>query len=494
MALPPPPWTLAAIVAAMPESPAARTIVAPAPPVGEPLDRRALVAVLLGVALATLDTAIANVALPAIAADLHARPAAAIWIVNAYQLAVVAGLLPFAALGDLVGARRVFLGGLAFFAVASLACALAPTLVLLAAARALQGLGAGALMSVNIALIRMIYPPARLGRGVGLNALVVGVAFAIGPSVASAVLAVASWPWLFAINVPLGALALAFAAPALPRSVRGGHGFDGMTALLAAATFAALIFGISAAAQREAAPLLLLTLATFVVCGALMLRRQPGHPAPMFPVDLLRRPMFALSALTALGAFATQGLAFVALPFYIEGDLHVDPVATGMLMTPWPIVVALAAPIAGRWSDRYPSGLLGGIGLAILSLGMASLAALPAHPGALDIGARMAVCGIGFGLFQSPNLRAFMASAPPERSGGASGMVAMARLTGQASGAALVALCFGLAGARGPVWALGLGAGFALLAAATSLARLWTREVAPAAARRHPADPTPAAD
>jgi DHA2 family multidrug resistance protein-like MFS transporter len=440
-----------------------------------PSDRSALFAILIAVALATLDTAIANTALPAIAADLNAAPAASIWIINAYQLAVVACLLPFAALGDLLGPRRVYLGGLAVFTVGSLACALAGSLAMLAAARALQGIGAGALMSVNIALIRSIYPAERLGRGVGLNALVVGVAFAAGPTIASLVLSVADWPWLFAINVPLGVVAFAIALPALPRAARRGHGFDPLTALLTAVTFAALILALSAAAQRESWPLIATPALMALGCGAALLRREAGHPAPMLPVDLLRRPLFALSALTSVASFTAQGLAFVALPFYFEGVLHRNPVDTGFLIAPWAIVVAIAAPIAGRLSDRYPAGLLGGIGLTILCAGLASLALIPAQPTAAEIVIRMLVCGIGFGFFQSPNLRALMASAPPERSGGASGVIALARLIGQTSGAALVALCFGLADGHGPTWALALGAGFAAMAALASFARLWAK-------------------
>lgn len=433
----------------------------------------ALIAILVGVALSTLDTAIANTALPAIAADLQAPAATSIWVINAYQLAVVATLLPFAALGDLVGPRRIFIGGLAFFSAASLLCTLANTLSLLAAARALQGIGAGALMSVNIALIRQIYPPERLGRGVGLNALVAGVGFTLGPAVASLVLSIASWPWLFGINVPLGLLALALAWPSLPKSARRGHGFDPVAAALTAVTFAALILALGAAAQREAFILVLSPLAITLVAGFALLRRQAGHPAPMLPVDLLRRPMFALSTVTAMASFAAQGLAFVSLPFYFEEVLHRDPISTGFLMMSWPIIVALAAPLAGRLSDRHPPGLLGGVGLSILCLGMVSLALLPAEPQTLDIVLRMAVCGAGFGFFQSPNLRALMSSAPPERSGGASGVIGMARLLGQTTGAALVALCFGLAGVHGSTWALALGAAFAGLASVASFARLW---------------------
>ncbi len=450
-----------------------------------PTERRAMAAILLAVALATLDTAIANTALPAIAADLNAPPAASVWVINAYQLAMVATLLPFAALGDILGHRRIYLGGLALFTIASLACALVNTLPTLAAARALQGIGASAIMSVNIALIRFIYPPMRLGRGVGLNALVVGVSFAVGPTVASLVLAVASWQWLFAINVPLGVIALAFALPALPHTTRGKHGFDPWAALLSVIAFASLILALGAAAQREALHLVLVPLAIALVFGGLLMKRETGHPAPMLPVDLLRRPMFALSTVTAMCSFAAQGLAFVSLPFYFETVLHRSQVDTGFLMTPWPVLVALAAPIAGRLSDRYPPGLLGGIGLAILSAGLASLAMLPADPHAFEIVLRMAVCGVGFGFFQSPNLKALMASAPPERSGGASGVIATARLLGQTTGAALVALCFGIAGDHGPTLALALGAVFAAAATIASGARLFAPglDPSPAAAR-----------
>ncbi len=439
------------------------------------VDLRALIAIQLGVALASLDTAIANTALPTIAADLQASPASSIWVINAYQLAIVSTLLPFAALGDLLGPRRVFLAGLAFFTLASLGCAFASTLPALAAARALQGIGASGVMSVNIALIRLIFPATRLGRGVGLNALVVGVSFAVGPTIASLVLSVASWPWLFAINVPLGMVALAFALPALPHSTARSHRFDWLTALLTALSFASLVLALGAAAQREPISLVLMPLGAALIAFALLLWRQAGHPAPMLPVDLLRRPLFALSAVTSMASFTTQGLAFVALPFFFEEVLHRDPVETGFLMTPWPIVVALAAPIAGRLSDRYAPGLLGGFGLMLLSAGLLSLAWLTSHPTTIGIVLGMALCGVGFGLFQAPNMKALMSSAPPERSGGASGVIAMARLLGQTTGAALVALCFGLSGSHGPVLALSLAGGFAALACVTSFARLWAR-------------------
>ncbi|MGY2053080.1 MFS transporter [Methylobacterium sp. JK268] len=437
--------------------------------------RQAMAAVLAGVALATLDTAIANTALPTIAADLGVDPAASVWIVNAYQLAVVATLLPIAALGEIVGQHRIYLAGLALFTVASLVCALAWSLPALVAARVLQGFGASALMAVNVALIRFIYPPHHLGRGLGLNAFVVGVGFALGPTVASLILVAAPWPWLFAVNLPIGLAALALAWRALPETGRAGHRFDGIGALLTAATFALLVLGLGEAAHAEPLWRVLTEVGGALACGALLLRRQAGHPAPMLAVDLLKRPLFALSATTAVCSFAAQGLAFVSLPFLFQHALGRSQVETGFLMTPWPVVVALLAPVAGRLSDRYPPGLLGGIGLAALALGMGLLAALPAEPSVAAITWRMALCGAGFGFFQAPNLRAIMTSAPASRSGGASGIVATARLLGQTVGAALVAACFGIAEAQGPALALGLGAAFAGAASLVSFSRLAVR-------------------
>lgn len=431
---------------------------------------------MVGVALASLDTAIANTALPSIGADLNAGPAASVWVINAYQLAIVATILPLAALGDIVGHRRIFIGGLALFTVASLGCALAPSLSLLAGARALQGIGASGIMSVNVALLRFIYPPERLGRGVGLNALTVGVSFAVGPSIASLILSVAPWPWLFGINVPLGIAALLVAVPSLPPSPRGTHRFDTVAAVLNVVAFTALILALSSAAQREPASWWGGALAVACLFGALLIRREHGSGNPILPVDLFRRPAFALSSLTSVCTFSAQGLAFVSLPFYFEGVLHRSQVDTGFLMSPWSIVVALAAPLAGRLSDKYPPAILGGVGLGVLALGMASMAWLPADPSVLDICIRMTVCGAGFGFFQSPNLRALMSAAPPHRAGGASGTIATSRLLGQATGAALTAFCFSLAGVHGSTYALWLGAGFAAFAAVASVMRLAVRQ------------------
>jgi MFS transporter, DHA2 family, multidrug resistance protein len=444
---------------------------------GLPAERRrwATAAIFTAVAMATLDTAIANIALPTIAADLHVGAADVIWVVNVYQIALVATLLPLAALGEIVGHRRIYLGGLLLFTLASLACASAWSLPSLLAARALQGLGASGIMSVNAALLRWIYPRHIQGRGFGHNALVVATSFTLGPTIASAILAIGPWSWLFAINIPFGVVAILIGLKTLPRTPRATHAFDFPGAFLAAGCLGLFMLGIGSAAHHGRLWLVLLELAAAVLLGWVLIRRQADHPAPMLPIDLFRRPLFALSTATAICSFAVQSLAFVSLPFYFEDILGRSQVETGFFMTPWPLVVAVMAPIAGRLSDRYPAGILGSFGLAVLSIGMALLAMLPPSPHIIDIVWRMVICGFGFGFFQTPNLKALMSSAPVDRSGSASGTVATARLTGQTCGAALAALCFGLAGREGATVALVLGAASAALGCVMSSLRLMVK-------------------
>jgi DHA2 family multidrug resistance protein-like MFS transporter len=192
----------------------------------------------------------------------------------------------------------------------------------------------------------------------------------------------------------------------------------------------------------------------------------------LLPVDLLRIPVFRLSILTSVCSFGAQMLAYVALPFYFQGTLGRSEVATGLLMTPWPLATAVIAPMAGWLADRYPSGMLGGIGLVTMAAGLALIAGLPAEPSSLDIVWRMAICGFGFGLFQSPNNRTMLSSAPRERSGGASGMLATARLLGQTTGAAMVSLLFGLYSDKAVALAILSGAAVAGVAALVSFLRV----------------------
>jgi DHA2 family multidrug resistance protein-like MFS transporter len=432
----------------------------------------AIVTIALGLVMAVMDGAIANVALPTIAADLHASPSFSIWIVNGYQLAITISLLPLASLGEIIGYRHVYLAGLILFTLASLFCALAHTLPLLTAARIMQGFGAAGIMSVNAALVRFTYPRAQLGRGIGINATVVAISAAVGPTVAAAILAIGNWPYLFAINIPIGIAALALGWRYLPHTPPANRAFDWQSAVLSAITFGLGIAAIDSLGHGETPAIVVSEFAVAVLAGVLLVRRQTHVGSPLLPIDLLRIPIFALSIGSSIASFCAQMLAFVAIPFYLQSRFGYSAVKMGLLITPWPIAVAFAAPIAGRLVERYPAGLLGGIGLAVFAVGLASLALLPADPSIADVIWRMALSGAGFGLFQTPNNRTMIAAAPRERSGGASGMLGTARLLGQTTGAALVSLFLARYSIEGTRISLLTGVGFALLGAALSLLRL----------------------
>jgi DHA2 family multidrug resistance protein-like MFS transporter len=433
----------------------------------------AMAAIAVAIALAVMDSSIANVALPVIAADLNTTASDVILVVNAYQIATVMTLLPFASLGEKVGHEKVYRVGLVVFTAASLACALSNSLNMLIVARALQGFGAAGLMSVNTALLRYIYPQKLLGRGIGLNALIVATASVAGPTVGASILSVAHWPWIFAVNLPLGLLALALTRY-LPRTARSNRSFDGASALLSAGTFGSLTIGIEQFTRGQAWSIVVSFLAAFLIFGALLVRRQAGRTAPLLPVDLLRIPIFALSIATSVCSFGAQMLAFVAMPFLFQHGLGRSPSETGLLITAWPLVLIAVAPLSGRLSDRISPGLLGGVGLLVMAGGLTLLTFLPAAPGSLDIMWRVALCGAGFGLFQSPNNRVLLSSAPRERSGGASGMLSTARLLGQTVGAALAGLALSpmVASQNGAVLALGTAAAIATFASLISFSRL----------------------
>lgn len=404
----------------------------------------AVIAVLLAIMMSVLDGTIMNIALPTLAHDFDVIPSTAIWIVNAYQLVITMTLLSFASLGDIYGYRRIFLIGISIFVTASLACALSTSFWMLTGARIIQGFGAACVMSVNTALIRLIYPPEILGRGMGVNAMVVAVSAAAGPSIAGSILALGTWHWLFVINIPLGLTALWIGHRLLPHNppAEKRHKFDKISAIANALVFGLLIYSLDGFAHSENRRFIGLQIVALIIIGIFFIRRQLKQTAPILPVDLLRIPIFSLSIGTSITSFTAQMLAMVSLPFFMQNVLHYNAVEIGLLLTPWPLATILTAPVAGRLVERVHPGLLGGLGMGIFATGLFMLYLLPPNPESWNIVWRMALCGMGFGLFQTPNNVTIVSSAPKQRSGGASGMLGTARLLGQTLGTTLVALMF----------------------------------------------------
>lgn len=239
-----------------------------------------------------------------------------------------------------------------------------------------------------------------------------------------------------------------------------------------ALTFGLLIAALSGFAQGQPALLTWSEITVLLAVGAIFIRRQLRLPVPLLPVDLLRIPLFSLSICTSILSFCAQMLALVSLPFFMQSMLGRSEVETGLLLTPWPLATMVMAPLAGYLIERVHAGLLDALGMAVMACGLFALAMLPAEPADIDIIWRMALCGAGFGLFQSPNNHTIIASAPRNRSGGASGMLGTARLLGQSTGAALVALMFNLFATQGTHISLWLAGSLAAMAALVSGLRI----------------------
>lgn len=442
---------------------------------GLPIPRRywAVLGVWMALIVSVLDASIANVALPSIAHDLKTTPADSIAVVSSFQLGALVSLLPLAALGEIVTYRRVFLGGLALFIVASLGCILSHSLFELVLSRAAQGIGAAGIMSVNGALARHIHPHRLLGAALGSNALIVAGFGALGPTIAAAILSWGPWQWLFLINLPIGLIALGIGTRTLPESTKSRRKLDALSIVLNVVGLFLVSSGVDLIAGKH--PLLpgLSLLMVGTVLLAFLVRRSLSRSHPLFPIDLLRIRLVRLSAMTSTATFVAQTLPLVSLPFYFQEMLQFSPVKTGLLMTPWAVGVAAAAPLAGWFADRMPVSTLAGSGLLVMTAGLIAMLCLPGDSSAVMIGLRLGICGVGFGFFQAPNNRTLMSSAPIDRAGAAAGLIAISRVTGQISGAMLVALLFRIGGPVGRM-AMGLAVLAGAFAALLSFARRGT--------------------
>lgn len=396
--------------------------------------------------MTVLDVTVVNVALPIMATKFSISNSASVWVVTIYQLVITMLLLPVSSLGDLHSYKRTFLTGVVVFTLSSALCAASQNFTMLVVARALQGVGAACVMGVNIALVRLIYPREILGRGMALNAMCIAIATAAGPTIAGAILSVASWHWLFLINVPLGIAAFCIGWRLLPQNPKADHKprFDRVSAFENMVVFGLIFYALGNFSRRGDMVLSTVLLTVGLAVGFFYVRRQFKHEQPLLPVDLFRNSMYTMSILTSVCSFLAQSSAMIALPFLYLNIYHFSAITTGLLMTPWPLATMVVSPIAARYVERHNPGATAAAGMGVFIVGVILL--LFTGPGTteIDIAWRMAVCGMGFGMFQTPNGIVMVMATPVNRSGGAGGMQSTARLVGQTLGATMISVVFGL--------------------------------------------------
>ncbi len=404
----------------------------------------AVLAVMCAISLSVMDGVIANIALPTLCGELGISASQSIWVINAYQIAVVVSLLVFSAAGDFIGYRPIYLFGLSMFTIMSVGCALSWSFESLIFCRVFQGLGASAIMSINTSVVRLIYPKRMLGRGIGLNSTVVSVSAVMGPTVATAILSVADWQWLFAINLPLGILSIVMGYLYLPHNAyyQDIKEFHWRDAVLSALSFGLLFAVVTGFSHGLNGAMLALLCVAAIIIGTIFVRRQLHRAVPILPFDLLRIPIFSLSICTSIMIFVAQMSIIVSLPFILQHQFGYSPIEVGLVLTAWPAVNMVTTPISGYLVERFHAGALACVGLTIMLCGVVTLLLLPDSPTHWDFMWRLAICGCGFGFYQSPNNSLIISSASLRRSGSASGMMATARLIGQISGASAVAMLF----------------------------------------------------
>jgi len=398
-------------------------------------------AIAVGTLMATIDGSIVAVALPTMRAELATGIGGAEWIVSAYLLTVSAVLLAAGRLGDEWGHRRLYLAGLALFTVGSAACGFAPGLGALVASRALQALGAAAMMAIGPAVITAVFPAERRGRALGAITSVVAVGLTAGPPLGGIIVQYLSWRWIFFVNLPVGILGMRWASRALPETARPqGRGLDLPGAALLALAVGGLVGAVGGAARAPARAAALLLGA--LLAAGLLARRSRRVAAPVLDLSLFERRSVAVGTAAGLLSYAALFTANVLNPFFLGDRKGLSPQALGAMMTVVPVALSVASPLSGWLADRFPSRAQATIGMALLAAGLAGLSFQRPEGSLAAFGSCQFALGLGMGLFQPPNNSAVMGALPRARLGAGGGLLATARNLGMVLGISLAGVIF----------------------------------------------------
>ncbi|KUZ44867.1 MFS transporter [Burkholderia territorii] len=428
-----------------------------------------LLTLCLAVLVAQVDTAVVNLATRAFGAYFHAGVGALQWVVDSYNLTYAVLLLTGGLLADLHGRRRIFMAGTAVFTIASLICALAPSVSVLIGARALAGVGAALLLPASLAIVRVVWrDPVERGRALGIWAGCNGVAMAIGPTVGGVLIRHFGWRSIFFVVVPLSVAAMLLAIPAVPESSdpRGRH-FDAgaqVAGALALGTlaYAAIVFREAPVASAVASGIAIASFIAFVA-----IERRHGEAA-LVPLDIFRISAFrgAIAATTGM-TFGMYGVLFL-LPLTWQSIGRLDSTGAGLALLPMALVFVVVSPCSGPLSERVGTRATTAGGVAVIASGLAAIGAFAASPGLLGAEIGLALTGLGMGIATGPLMTVAVGAVEAARSGTASALVNVARMAGATLGIAVLGTLFAAAhgGTAGLRTAMFAGAAVQLAGAA----------------------------
>lgn len=409
--------------------------------------RWALAGLSLSMLLSALGTSTANVALPALVEDFGASFQAAQWVVLVYLLVITSLVVGAGRLGDLVGRRRLLIAGLLAYGAASLACGLATDLWQLVAARAVQGVGAAAMMALTLAFVGETVPKERTGRAMGLLGAMSAVGTALGPSFGGLMIAAFGWRGIFFATAPLALAALLLTMSHLPadragKPARASFDMAGMAllALVLAAYALAMTLGRGAFGPLNLA-LLLVSAVGLVLFGLV----EAHAPSPMIRIAMLRDRSLVVGFVTSALVATVMMTTLIVGPFYLAQGLGLNAARVGLVVSIGPAVVAVAGVPAGRLADRFGAPRMALAGLTAIAAGCFALAALPASFAVIGYAVPLVVTTAGYALFQTANNTVVMRDVAPERRGTVSGLLNLSRNLGLVTGASAMGAVFAAA-------------------------------------------------
>jgi EmrB/QacA subfamily drug resistance transporter len=415
-----------------------------------PSVRWALIGLSLSMLLSSLGTSIANVALPTLAQAFDASFQDVQWIVIAYLLAITTLIVSVSRLGDITGRRRLLLAGIILFTLASALCAAAPTLWMLIAARAAQGLGAAIMMALTMAFVGETVPKARTGSAMGLLGTMSAIGTALGPSLGGVLIATLGWQAIFLVNVPLGLLAFVLAYRYLPIDRREPKtdraGFDVLGTLLLALTLGAYALAMTAG-RGSFGPLNMSLLLTAAFGVGLFVFAEKRVTSPLLRLAMFRDLNLSASLIISTLVATVMMATLVVGPFYLSRVLMLDAALVGLVMSIGPVISALSGVMAGRLVDRLGAPFMVIVGLITMAAGSVTLSVLPTIFGITGYIVAIAILTPGYALFQAANNTAVMMDVQPNQRGVMSGLLNLSRNLGLITGASLMGAVFALASA-----------------------------------------------